>query len=108
MKMPAWDDYKIEFVTDQFLLDIYVFDATLTDWQKLLNFVRSGSHQFSYVLDGMPAVLPHDAADIFRIRADVSVLLSVYLGGVVRVNCHFFDEAEIELDLQASEIQTEA
>ena len=108
MKTPAWDDYKIEFVTDQFLLDVYVFDATLADWQKLLDFVRSGSHQIAYTLNGTFADLPHDAASIFRIRADVSVSLSVYLGGVLRVNVHFFLEDEIELDLQAGGIQTEA
>ena len=107
-RLQNWEDCKIEFVTDELLRDVYVFGTTLDDWQTFLDFVRSGPCSFAYFVDNAPAVLPNEAAAIFRTRAEASVCLSVYLNSVIRVNVHFFDETEIELDIQASEIQTEA
>ena len=46
------------FEPDGALRDIYVHDATIADWQAVLDFVRGNCTSFQFTVDGQPAVLP--------------------------------------------------
>ena len=59
-----WNNCKGEFARDGALRDIQVVDATAADWQRVLDFVRSGAGKLEYSVDGISAAMPSDAATI--------------------------------------------
>lgn len=101
-----WEDYKVEFEFDGSWRDIYVLNTTVSDWQLLLDFLRSDVYEFSYTIDEEKTVLPILAKQVFDARQEFSPLLQVNLGSVA-LNCHFFTDEEIEFDIDPREIQSE-
>ncbi len=88
---------------DGALRDIYVHDATLADWQVALDHVRERYAPLQFLVDGQPADLPGQVADIFPIWERASPLLNFNLSGI-DVACHFFTGEQIEFDLRPEEV----
>jgi len=106
MKKINWQQYKAEFLCDGSWRDIYVLDADVAIWQRFLDFLRSSNipHHF-----GGEDNLEHlnDLGTYFKERSQHgSLILSINIDGVI-INCHFFIESEIELDLDPKEIAEE-
>jgi hypothetical protein len=100
-----WEDVREWFEPDGSLLDAYVFDTTVADWQALVDFVRSRGWWFAYSEDGRPRRLPFRVEDVFARRGEMAVLLQVRPVPEVRVNVHFFTDEEIEVDFAPEELQ---
>jgi hypothetical protein len=98
-----WTECKTAFSCDASLRDVYVFDTTIEDWNKMLQLLKRQSYSLSFTSDGEPAFLPSDAADVFNGRSEHTQVLSIDLGGLV-LNCHFFGVQEIELDIDPQEV----
>ena len=99
-----YEDLRTEFEVDGSLRDIYAFNTTLIEWNRVLDlFPRVG--RVTYFRDAEEAPLPSAAEQIF---ADVAhaKLLRCDLGGPV-INAHFFTPDEIELDVDPCEITTQ-
>jgi hypothetical protein len=73
----------------------------LNDWHDFLKFVNSTRYRLSFQINGTPARMPSDATTLFS--TDTQPLLQIHVGGVT-LNCHFFLEDEIELDLDPHEL----
>jgi len=100
----TWEQCKIEFVPDvgNPLIDLYIKNTTLDDWNAFLAFARSyGTCTFK--VDSEPANLPGDAAAIFADQQERSQFLAITFHGI-QVNCHFFCVAEIELDFDPRQV----
>ena len=80
------------------LLDIYVLDTTLVEWQVVWDSIRLFEPPPKFAVDGMATEMPSRVEDVLGIRSTASPLLSLSLGGMI-LNCHFFGEEEIEFDL---------
>jgi len=100
-----WNQCQKEFEWDGSFRDIYVFGTNLKEWQKLLDFIRTGRYTFEYKLDDNTVDLPKLAATIFE-SEDFRGLLSVKVGNLL-LNCHFFTTNEIEFDLDPREVEGE-
>ena len=101
-----WEQYQTEFECDDgSLRDIYIFETSLDDWQKLLDFIREGLYTFEYKVDGNAVALPERASTIFECE-NYGRLLSVNVGNLL-LNCHFFTADEIEFDLDPREVKGE-
>jgi hypothetical protein len=74
--------------------------TSAVDWEAFLQF--AGRFPCAYSYDGEARTLP-TVAQLFTDRSG-SHLLSISVGSVA-VNCHFFVETEIELDLEPKEIE---
>ena len=98
-----WAAIAPEFEWDGSLRDIYVVGTTAHDWQQVLDALRELEPAPSFSIDGAAASLPERADGMFAQRQRSSPLLALDVGGV-RLNCHFFDEAEIEFDLDPREV----
>lgn len=85
------------------LQDIYVLNTDARDWQRVIDHVRGGGLPHSFHVDGQPRPLPTAVGDVFRLREDAVTGLAVDLDGVL-VRCHFFDESEIEFDLDPRDV----
>jgi hypothetical protein len=100
-----WDDVREWFEPDGSLLDAYVFDTTVADWQAFVDLVRSKGWWFAYSEDSRPRRLPARVEDILARRGEMAVLLQVRLVPEVLVNVHFFTDEEIEVDFSPGELQ---
>lgn len=99
-----WDHYKKAFKYDGGLIDVFVLETGIHDWQKFLDFIFTGELKFKFSVDGVETPVPRDAAALLNLGPDESTgLLSIDLNGPI-ANCHFFTEKVIELDLDPREI----
>jgi hypothetical protein len=102
--MIRWNQVRDDLIWDGSWLDIYIRETTLDDWNQFLNVVRR-TMQYQYFVNGELATLPLVSVDIFSPQKHPK-LLSVWVGGA-QLNCHFFAEGEIELDLDPRQITSE-
>jgi len=82
--------------------DIYVLDVGPEDWERLLRALPHSEWTVEYSWDGKPEASPQVFAEA-RSKEGVA-LLSIDKNGF-GLNCHFFDESEIEFDFRPEDIQ---
>ncbi|GGN10983.1 hypothetical protein FHR83_003382 [Actinoplanes campanulatus] len=100
-----WEDVGWYFADEGALLDAYVFDASMADWQLILDVVRSRGWPFDYSSGDTPEPLPDRVEDIFERRGDYSATLHIRPGAGVVVATHFFSPEEIEFDFDPNDLQ---
>src|SRR5271155_5766071 len=101
-----WKQVAPDFLPDGGLRDIYVLEATLLDWQAVLDAVRGFEPPpIFYTIDGMAMELPWRVDAIFENRQNARPLMSFTISGMT-MNCHFFGDIDtrdgshqIEFDL---------
>ncbi|MEH0937760.1 hypothetical protein [Micromonospora psammae] len=101
----TWNDVAEWFEPDGSLLDAYVLDADETDWQRVIDLVRSQGWRFDYTVEGQSLPLPQRAADIFAHRCEAAVTMHIWPAPQLMVNTHFFSEDEVEFDFDRTELQ---
>ncbi|WP_088894212.1 hypothetical protein [Leptolyngbya ohadii] len=99
-----WEQVRHDLVWDGSLRDIYIQRTTLDNWNQFLRLVRATAN-YQYYVDSEPEILPAIAADIF-LTEKYPKLLSIWIAEV-QLNCHFFSQKEIELDLDPRQITNE-
>lgn len=98
-----WETFKAEFYRDGSLRDILVSGTNLKDWNRMAEHI-AGKYRFRFSGGWSNSVFPDNLAALFPAGPDSSLtLLSIDVSGVV-LNCHFFTEEEIELDLNPADI----
>ena len=90
-----WEDL---FAWEGSLIDMYVLDTTLEDWQRLLDFLLASPYALRYSRDGATEPLPDRIEVIFAERSVANVALFID-ESQLSLNCHFFAPDEIEFDL---------
>jgi hypothetical protein len=98
-----WNQVAADFERDGATRDIYVLDATTDDWNRVVEALRKRRPPPAFFVDGEPAALPARVEDIMAIRPDASPFMRIDLEGL-SLNCHFFDDEEIEFDLDPTDI----
>jgi hypothetical protein len=93
---------------DGALRDVYVHGVTETDWQRVVDLIRTRECATAYTEDGNPVAMPRSVGEIFEHGTRAAILWQVEPTGGIRVNCHFFDPAEIEFDLDPREVVGQA
>jgi len=93
-----WSQLAPDFQADGSLRDIYVLRTSLSDWALVWRALMASPDRLSFSIDGEAAELPLDIKEIFGLRDAHSIMASFAVGNQ-RLNCHFFDEGEIEFDL---------
>ena len=85
--------------------DVVVSRPTNEDWTATLRLARTMGGRVT--VDGEPAQFPDDIVTFRNLAMEHGVLLSIKTSGVV-LNCHFFDDTEIEFDATPRELQSAA
>ena len=99
MIRPRFSDIPVLWLADSSCRDLYVLNTSVADWEAFLDLATL--YPFDYTYDGEPRELP-SVAQVFRDQ-DGTHLLRIHLDAVT-LNCHFFDEDEIELDLDPRQV----
>lgn len=106
MRDLTWDDVADCFAPDGSLLDAYVLDGDETDWQRVIDLVRSQGWRFDYTVEGRSLPLPQQITDIFASRrSQAAVTMHIWPAPTMLVNTHFFSDDEIEFDFDRTELQ---
>jgi hypothetical protein len=98
-----WTELKDTFRWDGNGRDIYIRNTDIDDWQKLADFLRFSHYELEFCVDDREEPLPEDMHQVFDDKGELTSYLSVDVDGVA-VNCHFFDESEIEMDLDPRDV----
>lgn len=101
-----WQEVKADFEYDGSLLDLYILDTDVQTWQKLLDCLRTNAYPLTYTVEGEQVALPVDVETVFCKRQKASAFLDIDVHGI-RVNCHFFVQEQIKLDIDPREVNTE-
>ena len=100
MKRPTLHEVPGLWEVDGSLRDLYVLHTSASHWEAFLEFAAQFPCVYSH--DGETRTRP-TVEQLFSDR-DGSHLLGISIGSAT-VNCHFFVETEIELDLEPKEIE---
>ena len=103
MQRPSFHQLPDLWLKDGSYRDVYLQGTSLAEWQLFSGLIQGFPH--SYRRDGIEHALP-DASTVFADR-DHSHLLGVRLGNVL-VNCHYFVQSEIELDIDPKDVASSA
>jgi hypothetical protein len=97
-------DCKEAFEWDGSLLDIYIHETTLHDWQSFIDWMRHSRYNFSFASGNNLSSLPDNVQDVFNEQE--TSLLSISINEIM-ANCHFFGIEEIELNIDPREVVSE-
>lgn len=98
-----WSRIAAGFQHDGALRDIYVLGTSVQDWAKVWDFLRATPEWLTFEVGGQAAHPPADIAEIFQLSITQGALASVRLGKQ-RLNCHFFQDDEVEFDLDPRDV----
>ena len=97
-----WEECSEAFKVDGSLRDLYIFDTTLNEWDEFLQFLKFSQYSVEYSIDDVTAEIPISAHRGLNDRKHSHKLVIRF--DTIRLNCFFFMENEIELDIDPKEI----
>ena len=105
--MLLWETIKGEFAWEGSWRDICVPDVDLDGWQAAVSALEASGRTGTLTIGENASSTSVDVTKLFGLEDRTTVLLSIEIGGVVLV-CHFFDQSEIEFDLDPREVKGQA
>ena len=106
--MYQWTQFKKEFEVDGSLRDVYIEDINLAKWDQFLDFIKLSKYEIAFRHGGNLQSLPDTFSSIKNLQDAEPTILSIKLNANFCLNCHFFIETEIELDLSPRDVSSEA
>lgn len=97
-----FEEAKEYLYQDGSLRDVYVLKTTDTELDAFLKYVQPLG---DFLLDGEPAIFPRTYGDAMQASQDACALLQISVGPGY-LNCHFFGNNELELDLGPADYST--
>lgn len=101
----TWAETASDFEWDGSWRDVYVLNTTIDDWQRVLDVLVKLTLAPVVSIDGEAIAFPLSAAAIFQRREKCSPVLQLAVGNV-RFHCNFFQDDEIEFDLDPREVNS--
>jgi len=105
--MKTYSSVISEFEVDGSLRDIYIFDTNKDVWNNLIQFINKLSYKHEFRHGEKEISLPNEFDDIKKLQETDSTILKIFINNIIQVNCHFFTESEIEMDITPNEITDE-
>jgi len=102
--MKQWNDVKDDLQPDGTLRDIYVTGIAEPDWDDLINEVAGAGFSIEFTHGGNVTALPKSFRSIRELQNTDPTTLKVMLQHGIQVNCHFFVDSEIEMDISPGEV----
>jgi len=97
--MNLWSNKQHEFKPDGSLRDIYVYDVNKDVWESLINKIIESEYGHKFWHGEFQVNLPTRFSDIRKLQETDPTTLNIFLHNNIQVNCHFFVENEIEMDI---------
>jgi len=104
--MKDWIEVKEEFEVDGSLRDIYVLGICVDAWNEFIKKVKHEGYPFKFMHGSSEQALPDSFYKIKELQQTNPTTLFIWIDNNIQVNCHFFMETEIELDISPREIKS--
>jgi len=104
----SWNEISDKFKVDGSLRDIYVTQSENTTWDVIIKGIRNSEYQFTFNYDDQSLEIPKSYEEIKSLQKIEATILSIYLPSGAKINCFFFVDYEIELDISPSDIREES
>jgi len=108
VNMKQWNDIKGEFKTDGSLRDIYAENINLEKWDEFLRSIRLTGFKLEFTHGDKPMELPNTISEIKQLQETDPTTLFIWLGDTIQINCHFFMDTEIEMDVSPHDVTSES
>jgi len=106
-EMRSWQEIKSEFHRDGTLRDIYISDCNSDLWNSFLKLILNSEYMTKFKHGKTQISLPLSFAEIKSLQKKEPTTLFIFLDKNIQINCHFFIESEIELNVSPQEIRSE-
>ncbi|MCX4030225.1 protein export chaperone SecB [Endozoicomonas sp. SM1973] len=106
--MKEWDEVKEEFEADGSLRDIYVEEVNISEWNSFISAILRSKYRIKFIHGDREISLPEDFGSIKKLQLEEPTTLHIWVTDKTQLNCHFFIESEIELDVSPYDIQDSA
>ncbi|GAA4501431.1 hypothetical protein [Pseudaeromonas paramecii] len=106
--MKEWCDVKKDFEPEGSLRDIYIEDINESVWNLFLSDLLDSGYKICFTHGQQVVALPESFAEIKKLQETEPTTLGIAIENGIWINCHFFIESEIELDLSPKDIDTES
>jgi len=102
--MKSYESVQSDLKPDGSLRDIYIFQANSDLWNKFINLVSESKLNFEFWHGENETPFPNSFEEIKSLQNTDPTTLKIYIEGGIQINCHFFTEEEIEMDVAPKEI----
>ncbi len=103
--MTEWNSVQQGFEPDGALRDVYIAPANAVLWNEFIAWVSHAGYHSEFWHGQSKKTLPQNFQEIRLFQQTNPTTLKLFLSGGVQINCHFFTDDEIELDIDPREIQ---
>ena len=101
-----WESVRQEFTVDGSLRDIYIQDIDIPVWNNFILMISTSKYRFEFWHGSLKRNLPSKFCKIKELQQVDPTSLHLFIENNIQLNCHFFFEHEIELDISAYDIQS--
>jgi hypothetical protein len=98
-----WEEVQKDFPFDEFLWDLYVFNASVTDLDTVFRSLDMWGYRISFSEDDVELEKPTSFQAVYSRRSLCSTLLKIEVGRL-QFNWHFFADDELELDFEPCQL----
>jgi hypothetical protein len=103
--MTDWLSVQQGFNPDGALRDVYIAPASASLWNEFIEWVPRAGYRSEFWHGQSKKTLPPEFQEIKRLQLTDPTILKLFLSCGVQINCHFFTDEEIEMDVDPTEIQ---
>ena len=103
--MTDWSSIQQGFEPDGALRDVYVAPAGASLWNEFIEWVSRAGYRSEFWHGQQKSSLPREFSEIKQLQETDPTTLKLFLSAGVQINCHFFTDEEIELDIDLREIR---
>jgi hypothetical protein len=102
--MKSYESIQAELKPDGSLRDIYIYQANSSVWKNFISLVKGSelNNEFWHGENEIP--LPTNFEEIKSLQNTDPTTLKLFIEGGIQINCHFFTEEEIEMDVAPNDI----
>jgi hypothetical protein len=104
--MVPWERVAAEFEPDGSLRDIHVLGATLSDWQRILEWIRTTYGNIQLWVDSEPRQVPKDVGSIASLSPE-HVTVVGFDAGPLGIAQHYFGDGAIEFTLDPRSVNNQ-
>lgn len=100
-----WNDIKWIFEPDGGLIDIYVQEVSLNEWEKIIDLINK-KYKVNFG-DAREKIDKQYVIEYLRDeKGEIEYKIASIVLGTIKLNCHFFLEDQIEFDIDPAEINS--
>ena len=102
--MKSYEAIQPDLKPDGSLRDIYIYQANSGVWNDFLGLVSGSKLNFEFWHGENELPLPNNFEEIKSLQNTDPTTLKIFIEGGIQINCHFFTEDEIEMDVAPKDI----